>query len=346
MQTTFSSKYHQLQFKTPGGTSRGILKTKDSWYVYSDEDKNVIGEVSIIEGLSIEDKSMIINWLSDHDQFTEGQDKQLLKHFPSISLAKEIFKKATTAVEPFHLFSSSFTNNNAGIPINGLVWMGEKKFMFDQIVDKIDSGFTCIKLKIGAINFEEELSLLSYIRSQFNSNEIEIRVDANGAFSVDDALGKLERLAVFELHSIEQPIKANQWQDMAKLCLLSPLDIALDEELIGVIDIPSKKNLLEAIGPQYIILKPSLIGGFKASEEWINIAEELGIGWWATSALESNIGLNAIAQWVATKNNPMPQGLGTGQLYTNNIESPLTIRSGNLFYDQNKEWVLDEIYNS
>lgn len=225
--------------------------------------------------------------------------------------------------------------------------MGERTFMFEQIKQKLQAGFNCIKLKIGAINFEEELSLLQYIRQQFSAKEIEIRVDANGAFKPNKALEKLKRLSDFELHSIEQPIKQQQWQAMARLCAQTPLPIALDEELISIFDLSKKQALIETIQPQYLIFKPSFIGGYKGTSEWIQLCKAANIDWWITSALESNIGLNAIAQWTATLGNPLPQGLGTGQLYANNIPSPLTVRKGGLYYDQQKKWNLEnQIPNS
>jgi L-alanine-DL-glutamate epimerase-like enolase superfamily enzyme len=216
--------------------------------------------------------------------------------------------------------------------------MGDKAFMKEQISEKLEQGFRCIKLKIGAIDFETELDLLKNIRSEFSSKEVELRVDANGAFSPEEALEKLSRLAELELHSIEQPIKPGQWEEMAKLCEKTPLPIALDEELIGVFEREKKQWLLKTIKPQYIILKPALVGGFSGSEEWISEAEQNQTGWWATSALESNIGLNAIAQWVYTKKTSMPQGLGTGKLFTNNILSPLFMEGEKLGYEVGKAW--------
>jgi L-alanine-DL-glutamate epimerase-like enolase superfamily enzyme len=218
--------------------------------------------------------------------------------------------------------------------------MGEKQFMFDQIKSKLEEGWNCIKLKIGAIDFEAELELLKYIRSQFSKSDIELRVDANGAFSPDNALEKLHRLAEMDLHSIEQPIKQHQWNEMAELCEKTPLPIALDEELIGIFDFAEKRKVMETIQPQYLIFKPSFIGGFKGTQEWIDLCDEFKTPWWMTSALESNIGLNAIAQWTAILDNHLPQGLGTGQLYTNNIESPLRVNGGFLTYENNGEWDL------
>ena len=230
------------------------------------------------------------------------------------------------------LWDTPFSRGEAGIPINGLIWMGDYKKMLEQIETKMTTGFRCIKLKIGAINFEEELALLRFIRSHFSAKEVELRVDANGAFAPVDAMEKLKRLAELDLHSIEQPIRAGQWEDMARLTAETPLPIALDEELIGM-NIPERKQcLLDSVHPQYIILKPSLHGGMAGGSEWIREAEKRNIGWWITSALESNIGLNAIAQWCATFNNPLPQGLGTGALFTDNVDMPLEVRKDCLWY--------------
>lgn len=221
--------------------------------------------------------------------------------------------------------------------------MGDEAYMLQQLEQKLKEGFRCIKMKIGAIEFEKELSILRSIRKNFSPDEIELRVDANGAFSVEEAMEKLQRLSVFDIHSIEQPIRQGQWDAMAELCENTPLPIALDEELIGIFSVTQKQKLLQTIQPQYIILKPSLVGGFAGSQQWIELTEKQQIGWWITSALESNIGLNAIAQWTFTLGNKMPQGLGTGSLYTNNIESPLQVVGGKLKYGTSKEWNMDLI---
>jgi len=236
------------------------------------------------------------------------------------------------------LFYSEFTKGKQSIPINGLVWMGDKEFMKRQIKEKLAAGFSCIKMKIGAIDFETEIDLLKSIRKEFSATEIELRVDANGGFTPKNALEKLKRLSELEIHSIEQPIKQGQFEEMAMLCEKTPLPIALDEELIGVFSIERKRKIIQTIQPQFIILKPSLVGGFKGSEEWIELANSHNIAWWITSALESNVGLNAIAQWTFTLNNTMPQGLGTGGLYTNNFDSPLEIQKGSLHYNNSKKW--------
>ncbi|MFY7811856.1 MAG: o-succinylbenzoate synthase, partial [Flavobacterium sp.] len=261
-----------------------------------------------------------------------------LKEFPSIQFGIEMAFLSLKSNDSFILFPSQFTDNNKGIKINGLVWMGEKSFMKKQIEEKIEMGFTCIKLKIGAIDFEQELSLLHYIRQNFDEKTIEIRVDANGAFLHNVAIDRLKKLSDYKIHSIEQPIASGNWEEMARLCEANILPIALDEELIGVFEIKKKKQLLNYIKPHYIILKPSLIGGIKGSNEWINIAQNHKINWWITSALESNVGLNAIAQYTYTLFTTMPQGLGTGGLYLNNFASPLEIEKGFLHYHNHKTW--------
>ncbi|WP_298317093.1 o-succinylbenzoate synthase [uncultured Aquimarina sp.] len=335
---------HILEFKRPSGTSRGVLKTKETWFiVITSEEKQGIGECGILRTLSIDDRPDYeekLQWTCDNIHLGVDQLWQELKEFPSIQFGVEMAFKSLESQSPYIVFPSKFTDGEDAIPINGLIWMGEKEFMKDQIVEKLDQGFDCIKLKIGAIDFEAELELLSYIRSQFSKDVIELRVDANGAFSTDDALEKLLKLSKYDLHSIEQPIKQGQSEEMKALCKVTPLPIALDEELIGIFDVTEKKKLLLTIEPQYIILKPSLIGGFKGTQEWIDLAEELGIGWWITSALESNIGLNAIAQYTFTLNSKMPQGLGTGGLYTNNIKAPLVVDKGTLRYQPHKKWVV------
>ncbi len=327
-------KKYTLNFKRPSGTSRGVLTAKDSYIIgLSKNGLTGIGECSLIKGLSPDPTDRMEDVLDSVCQASgEGRDfhEVDLGEFPSIRFGLEMALR-DLEVGDHRLFDTPFSRGDSGIPVNGLVWMGDKAFMKAQIKTKISDGFRCIKIKIGAIDFDEEIDLLKYIRSQFNADDIEIRVDANGAFTPEEAMDKLERLSVFDLHSIEQPIRQGQIDEMARLCAKSPLPIALDEELIGVHG-NAKAVLIDAIKPQYIILKPSLLGGWKASAEWIDIAKQWGIGWWVTSALESNIGLNAIAQWTATLDTTMYQGLGTGQLFTNNIPSPLNIRDGKLFY--------------
>ena len=250
----------------------------------------------------------------------------------------------TLSESPFKINDTNFSNFQDKIKINGLVWMGDIKFMRSQIIEKVNRGFSCIKIKVGALKFESELQLIKEIRRDFTHKDLEIRLDANGAFKINEALEKLERLNEFSIHSIEQPIKKNHWQEMAKLCELSPIPIALDEELIGIN--LSKAELLDTIKPDYLILKPSLLGGFKECDNWISLAKENGIKWWATSALEGNVGLNAIAQWVYTKNSKLRQGLGTGMLFKNNVNSPLEISADSIYLNENKEWDLNFFYKN
>lgn len=337
-----SYKKYILKFKRPSGTSRGVLTEKETWFIVLEQNgKTGIGECGILRTLSIDDRPDYeekLKWVCDN--ISLGKDKlwDELIEFPSIQFGVEMAFQSLQSENPFLLFPSQFTSGQENIPINGLVWMGEEQFMKEQIEDKLKQGFNCIKLKIGAIDFTRELALLKFIRSNFSAEQIEIRVDANGAFTSSEALDKLNQLSKYQLHSIEQPIKQNQTDSMTELCKETPLPIALDEELIGVFGKENKERLLQKIKPQYIILKPSLVGGFKGSLEWIELAEKYNIGWWITSALESNIGLNAIAQWTFTLNNPMPQGLGTGGLYTNNYDCPLEVKHGQLIYNKELSW--------
>ena len=331
---------HTLLFKRPSGTSRGVLTEKDTYFLILEANgKQGIGECGLLKGLSIDDVPEYEAILEElcNQLNNNTLDSTLIKNFPSLQMGLEVAQESLQADSPFLLYPSDFTKSISPIPINGLVWMGEFDFMQAQIEEKLTQGFRCVKLKIGALDFSKELLLLEQIRKHFTAQQIEIRVDANGAFSPESALDKLKILAQFELHSIEQPIAAGQHEQMRVLCEQSPLSIALDEELIGVSSM-QKEALLDKIRPQYIILKPSLLGGFAASLEWIQLAEARQIGWWVTSALESNIGLNAIAQWTATLTTDKPQGLGTGGLYTNNIPSPLVVENGYLRYDSRQQW--------
>ncbi|MEZ4811333.1 MAG: o-succinylbenzoate synthase [Allomuricauda sp.] len=335
-------KKYTLNFKVPSGTSRGILKEKETWFLLlRDKDKYGVGECGLLRGLSIDDVpnyGQKLTWACDHIHFGEAKLLEALSEYPSVQFGVEQAFLSLKSKNPFELFPSEFTQKGSPISINGLIWMGDETFMLTQLEQKLKDGFQCIKMKIGAIDFEKELSILKSIRKNFRSDEIELRVDANGAFSTQEALEKLKRLSEYELHSIEQPIRPKQWEKMAELCQGSPVPIALDEELIGVFSVTEKQRLLLTVRPQYIILKPSLVGGLAASSEWIKLAEEYGVGWWVTSALESNIGLNAIAQWTYTLQNNMPQGLGTGSLYTNNFDGPLEVSEGKLYYRANKNW--------
>lgn len=335
-------KKYTLNFKNPSGTSRGILRTKETYFIIlNDNDKIGIGETGLFKGLSIDDVPNYeekLAWACKNIKI--GLQKLLfeLSNYPSIQFGLEQAFLSLNSNDKFELFPSNFTKGKEAIPINGLVWMGDKSFMKSQIKDKLASGFSCIKMKIGAIDFDTEIELLNLIRKEFSSKEIELRVDANGAFLPENALEKLNILSELDLHSIEQPIKQGQLQEMAKLCEQTPLPIALDEELIGVFSYEDKRKVIHTVNPQYIILKPSLVGGFAGSKEWVNLAEENNSGWWITSALESNIGLNAIAQFTYILQSNLPQGLGTGSLFTNNIQSPLEVKKGTLQYNNNLQW--------
>ena len=336
--------YHKyiLNFKRPSGTSRGILKTKETWFIILNDGVNQgVGECGILRSLSIDDRPDYeekIKWVCKNVSLGLKELLSQLIEFPSIQFGLEQAFLSLKSNTLFELFPSEFTKGNSSVPINGLVWMGDKSFMKTQIKEKLSTGFTCIKMNIGAIDFDSELELLTSIRKEFSSDEIELRVDANGAFTPKNSLEKLKYLSELNLHSIEQPIKQGQLQEMAYLCEKTPLPIALDEELIGIFSKEEKEKVIQTIKPQYIILKPSLVGGFKGSEEWISLANKQNCGWWITSALESNIGLNAIAQWTYTLGNNVPQGLGTGGLYTNNFDSPLEIINGALRYNASIKW--------
>jgi len=327
-----------FEFKRPSGTSRGILTEKKAWFITvwnqnAPEIKGV-GECSVIPGLS-PDYENDLQYANKVKEVVTGVDyfslnSELLRDFPSIYFGLEMalldLKNGGKGV----FYETEFTNGKQAIPINGLIWMGDEAFMQSQITQKLAEGFSCIKMKIGAIDFDKELEILAGIRKQVSAEEITLRVDANGAFSPEEAPEKLRRLSEFELHSIEQPIRQGQTEAMHSLCAKNILPIALDEELIGIHDFEEKKQLLDKIQPQYVILKPSLIGGFKGTKEWIELAEERNIPWWITSALESNIGLDAIAQFTSTYEITLPQGLGTGALYTNNTPSLLKVEKGEL----------------
>jgi L-alanine-DL-glutamate epimerase-like enolase superfamily enzyme len=302
-------KKYILNFKNPSGTSRGILTTKETWFLLLDDgQKKGIGECGILRGLSHDDRPDYeekLQWTCANIHLGKDQLWEALLDFPSIQFGVEMAFQSLASETPFLLFPSAFTEHQKSIPINGLVWMGDEAFMKAQIEEKLAQGFNCIKLKIGAIDFQKELDLL--------------------------------------LHSVEQPIAKNQHDRMSELCKITPIPIALDEELIGVVNFEEKEKLLLKIKPQYIILKPSFVGGFRGTNEWISLAEKYKIGWWITSALESNVGLNAISQWTFLKQNPMPQGLGTGSLYTNNFDCPLQVSNGQLWYSNELNWNCDLI---
>jgi len=331
-----------LELKQPAGTSRGVLKTKETYFlIIKNDSEKGIGECNLFKGLSSDDRPNYeekLQWVCDNIGMKPLDMIAALQEWPSILFGYEMAMKSLQSADPFTLFPSPFTEQQDSIPINGLVWMGDQDFMMQQLEEKLSAGFDCIKLKIGAIDFDAEMKLLKSIRSRFRESEITIRVDANGAFTPENALHKLEEITKYKVHSIEQPIKQNQWKAMATLCEQTPLPIALDEELIGIYDSKKRADCLDQIKPQYIILKPALVGGFASSREWINLAGERNIDWWMTSALESNVGLNAIAQFTYTLGVKMPQGLGTGGLYTNNIDAPLEITNGRLYCNDVSGW--------
>ena len=332
---------YTLKFKNPAGTSRGVYKKHKVWYILFINSENPnhfgIGECAPLQDLSCDYNDDYEKQLISFCKLTEEKqmvDVDVLRNWPSILFGMETamlhYKQ-----QSWQLWESPFSDGKEGITINGLIWMGNYSEMMHRIEVAINKGFRCIKMKIGAIDFNKELELLRQIRREYSKEELELRVDANGAFSTQEAIEKLNLLSELDIHSIEQPIKAEHWKDMAFLCAISPLAIALDEELIGINDFEKKRSLLKNIKPQFIILKPSLHGGISGCEEWISVAEELNISWWVTSALESNIGLNSIAQWYSTLNNNLPQGLGTGSLYSNNITLPLNIEGEQLWFNPN-----------
>ena len=332
-----------LHFIQPAGTSRGVYTTRQSYYVTLSDD-NVPGIVGIGECATLPDLSCDAMPPKEYERILKGFcddlcqsgkiDKEAMRPYPSMLFGLETAKRQLDNGGGVDLFNTPFGRGEEGITINGLIWMGTFDEMFQRLEAKLKAGFHCVKLKIGAIDFEKELRLIQHIRQHFSRKEVELRVDANGGFTPDNAMQRLEALAKYDIHSIEQPIRQHQWKEMARLCKNTPLPIALDEELIGVNDLTEKNSLLDTIQPQYIILKPSLHGSISGTREWIKLAKERGIGSWITSALESNIGLNAIAQLTADIYGPhitMAQGLGTGQLFSDNIPMPLEIRGEQLW---------------
>ena len=325
-----------LNLKQPAGTSRGVIKSRDVWYITLCENGITgIGECAPLRGLSLDNFDQIESKLEEvcANPKLFINDLSSLKDFPSIRFGLEM-----ACFDLKNGGGQNYYGSFDSIEINGLIWMGNPDFMMGQVEQKLDEGWTCIKLKIGALDFDSELDILRSIRSRFSQDELELRVDVNGAFTENDVREKLNRLAEFDLHSIEQPIQPGQWDLLAELCESSPIPIALDEELIPLVNDAERIEMLENVNPQYLVLKPSLLGGFSETKKWIRMAKERNIGWWITSALESNIGLNAIAQWTAKMKPDGFQGLGTGQLFTNNIPSPLTVKSGKISTDQSKIW--------
>ncbi len=326
-----------LNFKFPAGTSRGILTEKPTFFIKvfdeADPSKFGIGECSVFPGLSPEaDGNYGYKLIELLANMALGKETDLSGYSSIVFGLEQALRDFAGGCRHIY-FPSEFTQGHQTIEINGLVWMGDFDEMIERIDEKVEKGFHCIKLKIGAIDWKKEVDMIEYIRKKYSDSTLQIRVDANGGFTMDNALPRLKRLADLGVHSIEQPIPAGMPELMAFLCQVSPLKIALDESLIGVYGKENKENLLDTVNPAFVILKPSLCGGFSGAEEWIRLAEERGIGWWVTSALESNVGLNALAQWTATLKTTIPQGLGTGALYTNNFECPLRLESDQLGYD-------------
>ncbi|WP_353718271.1 o-succinylbenzoate synthase [Dyadobacter sp. 676] len=352
-------KPHTLHFRREAGTSRGVLTQKTSWIVMiTDSEKPGVagyGECGPLPGLSVDDIPDFEAQLADVCSIFNELDlevfpfnlgiilEQLIpENLPSVRAGIEMALLDIMNGGRRILFKSGFSGSEEGILMNGLIWMGSYENMLAQVEEKLSQGFTTLKMKVGAIDFAQECRILEAVRERFDKDRITLRVDANGAFTAENVKEKLARLSAFDLHSIEQPVKAGQHELTAEICASSPVPVALDEELIGVAAYREKFALLKKLMPPFIILKPTLLGGFSATSEWIEIANRLGIGWWITSALESNIGLNAIAQYTARFNNPLPQGLGTGQLYTNNFRSPLTVENGHLYYRKEIAWELPD----
>lgn len=342
---TFKLYPYFLDFIRPAGTSRGVMMQKKSWLLQLNDlenNKTAWGECSIIEGLSPEYTDNA-SYLSDAHRVFElcalaKGNNPSWSSFPSLHFAWETAMQSLQTADPFCIFDTPFYRGKQGIPINGLIWMGDIDFMRKQIDQKLKAGFRCLKLKIGAQQWEDELLLLTELRSHFPLGELEIRVDANGAYSFEQACYVLEALGKLGIHSIEQPIKAGQWKQMEALCRMDAVPIALDEELIPAYLFQNKLDLIQAIRPQYIVLKPSLHGGFSGCNEWIQLAQNNSVNWWITSALESNIGLNAIAQYASQFPLQFPQGLGTGALYQNNAHSPLHVKKDSLWYEPSIRW--------
>lgn len=341
---------YTLHFRQPAVTSRDILTRRDTYYlkIWHDEAPDCfgVGECALFRGLGDDDKPDYEKRLADLcDNINQSHSIDNIEwpEYTSICFGLETALNDLQNGAKRIIYRSGWSQGLDEIPINGLIWMGDALTMLSRIDEKLNAGFRCLKLKIGGINFEEELDLLGYIRSKYPPEQLELRLDANGSFTPDNALSRLERLSRYGIHSIEQPIKPRQYDAMRRLCNESPIAIALDEELIGLHATNDKTEMLDSIRPRYIILKPSLCGGFRSADKWIELADERNIGWWATSALESNIGLNAIAQWVSTFDTTMPQGLGTGALYTDNITSPIVQERDIIRYDhKNGTWRLPE----
>jgi o-succinylbenzoate synthase len=343
---SFRFQHHTLFFHKPAKTSRDVLTNRDVYFVQclsDDASVSGLGECAPIWGLSPESKAEVERTLANWNNIMQHPEQltDVFNRISSLRFAVETALRDMAAGGTMHPFDVDLKHP---IPINGLIWMSDAESMLRECRDKVEAGFTTIKFKVGALNFQEEIDLLRAVRSEFAERNLEIRLDANGAFNPKDALEKLDLLSTFRIHSIEQPIKAGQRDAMAHLIEKSPIAIALDEELIGVHTTTEKRKLIEHVRPHYLVLKPTLHGSFSGCDEWVALTEEKGIGWWATSALESNIGLNAIAQWVLTKRVSLPQGLGTGALFSNNVQSPWVVENGFLRYDKNLHWNFKSIF--
>lgn len=339
-----------LQPRFELGTSKGPINARTVWYLLAWEtdrpDVVGIGEAALFPGHSKEFpadvKTKLIELCADTSDWQRRLTTDLVD-VPSVRFAVEQCLRDLDVSGTKQLFPSAFTLGQRSIPINGLVWMGDKATMKQRIREQIEKGFTTVKMKIGAIGIDDELELLRSVRAEFDANTITLRVDANGAFNARQAPDILKRLADLEVHSIEQPIAPGLYEIMAELCERSPVPIALDEDLIGLNTRDAKVDLLDNVKPPYIVIKPSLVGGWAATQEWIDLAKARNINWWITSALESSIGLNAIAQYTATLNVQLPQGLGTGGVYTNNIPSPLLAERGALHFRPEVGWDLSSL---
>jgi len=348
---------YKLIFHFDAGTSRGVLKEKTSWFIkiWQKDQPEIfgIGECGPLPNLSPDHEphladsiqnvlAKITDWsdLPGVEEIGAAVASVVPSNLPAVTFAMETALLDLALGGKRRITENDFVHGKYKIPINGLIWMGNKDFMMQQIHDKLKEGYNCIKIKVGAVDLESELEIIKSIRKKFSPDTITLRLDANGAFEPGEAISILERFSYYGIHSIEQPILAGQRRAMQTLCRESPIPVALDEELIGITGLEQQEALLDDIQPQYIIIKPTLVGGLSASGQWINLAEKNDIGWWITSALESNIGLNAIAQYTAGYRTNMHQGLGTGQLYHNNIGSPLYIKEGYLGYNLARDWNL------
>jgi L-alanine-DL-glutamate epimerase-like enolase superfamily enzyme len=339
--------YREFQFLRPANTSRGNYLKKSVHFIilYYTDDPSIagIGECSLFPGLSFDDKKgfeiRLNQTIERINQGDFGADPTL-SDWPSINFALETAWKDIRVNGSKVLYPSRFTEGKDSIGINGLIWMGSREDILKQIRHKLEDGFSCLKLKVGALNFDDELELLEILRREYPADELEIRVDANGAFKPRQAQEMIKRLSEFDIHSIEQPIPKGHVETMASLCASSPIPIALDEELIGKHTLHDRRVVMDFIKPQYIVLKPGLLGGLSSCAEWIRLAAESKTGWWITSSLETNIGLNAIAQWTYTLKNAMAQGLSTGSLYAGNFHSPLYLYGERLYHDPEIKWDL------